>query len=75
MWFSEGLEVGIHEQDVSALNIHESGRGVLDSGIGRADLLNLKETLIEERRSEKHTVLLTIIGNQLEDTTSRHECE
>jgi hypothetical protein len=63
----EWLKMSIHEKNMRPLNIHKSGCWVFNLGITSPHTLNLQQTLIQECRSHKHTVLFTVIGNQLEN--------
>ena len=66
--------MGIHEEDMRSLNIHQSWSWVLDLGILGSNSLNFEESLVQQGRGHEHTILLTVIGDQLEDATGRHVC-
>ena len=67
----ERLKVRVHEEDMRLFDIHQRRRRI-DVAVGRLGTTNIAKTAIQQMRRHQHTVLLTIIGNQSEDTTCRH---
>lgn len=66
----ERLEVSVHEQNVRALNVDESRRGVKTLRITL--LLDVLDTSTKELGRHQHAVLLAIIRDKNEDTTCGH---
>jgi len=69
----EGFKVSVHKQDVSLLNI-EKGRSSIRFTRLTAKLSRIIQTILQQFRGHKHTVLLARVGNQVENTTSSHIC-
>jgi hypothetical protein len=66
---SEGLEMGVNEEKMGLLNVHEGRVGILGTSLRLANSL---KTLVKKRGRHKHPILLTIIGNNSENRTGRH---
>lgn len=66
---SEGLEVGVDEENVSSLDVTERGSDVGFAGslAGAHHFLN---PLVEEHGGHDHSVGLAVVGNEFEDTSS-----
>lgn len=68
---SEGLEVGVDEENVGALDVHQSG-----GGVGEALLVahahDILDALVEELGGHDHAIGLTVVGDEFEDTSCGH---
>ena len=61
----EGFEVGIHIQDVRALEVDEGWRGVGFAGT-RTRAHHVLDALVEQRGGHDHTISLAVVGNEFE---------
>lgn len=67
----ERLKVRVHEEDMRLFDIHQRRRRI-NVAVRLLSATNIAKTAIQQMRRHQHTVLLTIIGNQSENTTCRH---
>jgi hypothetical protein len=62
---SEGLEMGVHEENMGSLNVNKGRGRILDLGVTRAHALNVDKTLVQQLGSHQHAILLAVIRDSL----------
>lgn len=65
------LKVRIHKDNVSSLDVYQSGRGVSKSLLG-AQAHDVLDSLVKQFSGHNHAVSLAIVGNNFEYSSGRH---
>jgi hypothetical protein len=67
----EWLEVSVHIENVSALQINE-GRGRIGESLLGTQAHDVLDSLVEKLSRHDHTISLSIVGDEFENGTARH---